>query len=48
MTYLELKIEDGELWIEERPSRFHHATPTFNTHVFSLSFVANHAILRTL
>ena len=33
---LEVKIEDGRLWIEDRHSRFEDfdcATPTFDTHI---------------
>ena len=36
MENLEVKIEDGRLWIEDRHSRFEDfdcATPTFDTHI---------------
>ena len=36
MEDLGVKIEDGELWIEDRHSRFEDidcATPTFDTHI---------------
>ena len=36
MKHIELKIEDGRLWIENRHSRFKDfdlATPTFDTHI---------------
>ena len=36
MEDLEVKIEDGMLWIGDRHSRFEHfdcATPTFETHI---------------
>ena len=37
MEDLEVKIEDGGLWIEDRHSRFEDfdcATPTFDTHIY--------------
>ena len=36
MEDLEVKIEEGWLWIEDRHSRFEdfdHSTPTFDTHI---------------
>ena len=45
MEDLGLKIEVKGLWIEDRQSRFEDSI--YYT-CFSLSFVANHAILRTL
>ena len=46
MVDLEFKIEDEGLWVEDRHSRYEDS---IRPHTFFYSsFVANHAILRTL
>ena len=50
MEDLGLKMEVEWLWIEDRQSRFEDSIMQhqYLIHIFSLSFVANHAFLRTL
>ena len=44
------KIEVEELWIEDKQSRFEDSIMPHKhlIHIFSLSVVTNHAILRTM
>jgi len=47
MEDLGLKIEVEGLRIEDRQSRFHHATPTFNTHLIPHAILINTERMRS-